>query len=216
MDNQTYNLSLLEVYKKALEKNNFEVYIVENSEEAASLFFDQILPQIKPGIISWGDSMTMHSTGIIERIRLSNEYTIIDTFDKTISREEQIEQRRQALLSDLFLTGTNAVTEKGQLVNLDMVGNRVTGITFGPRNVVLFIGKNKLVKNINDAMTRIRTLSAPLNMKRHPFFKAPCQVTGTCHDCSSPQRICNTWTITEKSYPKGRIKIILINEELGL
>ncbi|MDP4185344.1 MAG: lactate utilization protein [Bacteroidota bacterium] len=216
MGNQTNNQSVLEAYKKALRKNNFEVFIVENHEEASLLFFDQILPNINPGIISWGDSMTMHATGVIERIRKNEAYAIIDTFDKTISREDQIERRRQALQSDLFITGTNAVTEKGQLVNLDMIGNRVTGITFGPKDVVLFIGKNKFVKNLDDAMTRIRTISAPLNMKRHPLFKAPCQVTGTCHDCCSPQRICNTWTITEKSYPKGRIKIILINEDLGL
>lgn len=115
----------------------------------------------------------------------------------------------------MFLTGTNAVTVKGQLVNLDMTGNRVAGITFGPENVVLFIGVNKIVDNIDNAIDRVKTIAAPMNAKRHADFKTPCQTTGACIDCKSPKRLCNIWTITEKSYPAGRIKIILISEKLG-
>lgn len=96
-----------------------------------------------------------------------------------------------------------------------MIGNRVAPLAFGPRNVVLFIGKNKIVKDLDEALKRIRTISAPLNAKRHDDLKTPCQKAGVCSDCKSPQRICNTWTITEKSYPKNRIKIILIDEEHG-
>lgn len=121
-----------------------------------------------------------------------------------------------SLLADLFVTGTNALTRQGQLVNVDMVGNRVAGITFGPEHVVLFIGTNKITDNIEQAMERIRTIAAPLNAIRHPHLHTPCQTTRTCMNCQSTDRLCNTWTITEKSLPQKRIKIILINESLGL
>ena len=100
--------------------------------------------------------------------------------------------------------------------NVDMVGNRVAGITFGPEHVILFIGTNKITDDIEQAMERIRTIAAPLNAIRHPHLHTPCQTTRTCMNCQSADRLCNTWTITEKSLPKKRIKIILINESLGL
>ncbi|WP_363320269.1 LUD domain-containing protein [Plebeiibacterium marinum] len=107
------------------------------------------------------------------------------------------------------------MTESGYLVNLDMVGNRVAPLALGPEHVVLFIGTNKIVKDTPEAFHRIKTIAAPLNAKRHTNFKIPCQTTSICHDCKSNQRICNSWVITEKSFPKHRIKIILINQELG-
>ena len=97
-----------------------------------------------------------------------------------------------------------------------MVGNRVGAITFGPRTVVLVIGRNKMVKDVAAAMQRIKHYAAPMNAIRHTGWKTPCIKTSFCMDCHSPDRICNTWTITQKSYPKGRIKILLINEDLGL
>ncbi|MBC8417749.1 MAG: lactate utilization protein, partial [Desulfobacterales bacterium] len=125
------------------------------------------------------------------------------------------ELRRQALLVDLFITGTNAVTESGQLVNLDMIGNRIGGITFGPKSVVIMAGRNKVVPDLEEAMARIKEYVAPINAARLGM-KTPCAKTSYCEECKSPQRICNTWTITEKSFPKGRVKIVLINEDLGL
>ncbi len=115
-----------------------------------------------------------------------------------MSRKQKIYWRRQALLTDLFLTGSNALTQKGQLVNLDMIGNRVGGITFGPKHVVLFIGINKITANLEEAMHRVRTIAAPRNAIRHEGFRTPCHKTGVCMDCNSPDRICNVWTITEK------------------
>ena len=126
-----------------------------------------------------------------------------------------MERRREAILVDLFFTGTNAVTESGMLVNLDMIGNRVGGITFGPQHVVLMVGRNKIVANLEDAMVRIKNYAAPTNAMRHGK-KTPCIKTSYCMDCKSPDRICNVWTIHEKSHPKGRIKVILINRDLGL
>jgi len=200
---------------KQLERNNFEVFYAENALAARILFENQILNKIAFSSVSYADSLTMQSTGILDLLRSQNSIKFIETFDNNDSWETRIRQRRKALDVDLFLTGTNAITENGQLVNLDMIGNRVAALTFGPQNVVLFIGKNKIVKNLDEAFKRIKTISAPLNAQRHENFKTPCQKTGICTNCRSPQRICNTWTITEKSYPPRRIKIILIGEKLG-
>ena len=200
---------------KQLEINNFEVFRAKNIQSAKHVFENDILKHLKLSSVSYGDSITMHKTGILDVLRNIDSIEFIDTFDKNDSWKAQINKRKKALTSDLFLTGTNAITEKGQLVNLDMIGNRVAPLAFGPRNVVLFIGKNKIVKDLDEALERIRTISAPLNAKRHDDLKTPCQKTGVCSDCKSPQRICNTWVITEKSYPKNRIKIILIDEEHG-
>jgi len=115
---------------------------------------------------------------------------------------------------DLFFTGTNAITEDGILVNLDMYGNRVAALTFGPKYVVVLSGRNKIVSDIDDAMFRIKDYAAPVNAMRLNK-KTPCVETSRCQECNSPDRICNTWTITQKSFPKGRIKVILINDDLG-
>ena len=115
---------------------------------------------------------------------------------------------------DLFFTSTNAVTESGHLVNLDMIGNRIAALTFGPRFVVVLVGRNKIVPDLENAWDRIKNYAAPVNCMRLEK-KTPCQATSYCQDCSGPERICNTWTITEKSFPKNRVKIVLINEDLG-
>jgi Uncharacterised ACR, YkgG family COG1556. len=200
----------------ALTANGFDVWLAENLFDAEELFWEKVFRIVNPKTVSWGDSLTLRSTEIISKLKEMQSIRLFETFGEHLPREEQIHNRRQALSCDMFLTGTNAVTTKGQLVNLDMLGNRVAGIAFGPENVVLFIGVNKIVEGIDQAMHRIKTIAAPLNAKRHEEFKTPCQITGECADCSSPKRLCNTWTITEKAYPTGRIKIILINQRLGL
>ncbi len=170
---------------------------------------------IAPQSAAWGDSMTLQATGVIEALLADPNIDLIRTFDDTVSRTEIIERRRRALLTDLFLSGTNAVTLSGELVNLDMVGNRVAGIVFGPRHVIVTVGRNKLVPDLEAAVARIRDQAAPANAIRH-HLKTPCVEKGCCMDCSSPQRICNVWTITAKSYPKERIKVVLIDADLGL
>ena len=200
--------------KEALGKNNFDVFIADHADHAKQIFFEKILPNTGAKLVSWGDSLTFHATGILEALMERSDLEVLVTFDKDVPRPEIIERRRQALLVDLFITGTNAVTETGQLINLDMVGNRVAGITFGPKHVVIFVGRNKIVPDLEDAMFRIKNYAAPVNAIRHEM-KTPCVETSYCMDCQSPNRICNTWTITEKSFPKGRIKLVLINQDLG-
>lgn len=205
----------LEALKETLENNRFEAHVVADEQEAVQLAIEQIIPSTAPRNVSWGGSMTFAQSGLFQRIKERTDLEMINTFDKTISKDEAYERRRQALLTDLFITGTNAITEKGQLVNLDMIGNRVAALTFGPKAVIVMVGRNKLVPDLDAAMDRIRQYAAPANVLRLDK-KNPCLKTGRCQDCSSPDRICNHWTITEKSFPKGRIKVILINQDLGL
>ena len=206
----------LEKCQDALAKNNFIPFIAQSCEAALAIILEEILPLVKAETVSWGDSMSMRATGILEAIEKREDVSLLKTFEPGVPRDEIIERRRQALLVDLFFTGSNALTENGQLVNLDMVGNRVAGLTFGPKHVVVVVGRNKIVPDVAAAMERIKNYAAPVNAIRHPGFKTPCIKTSTCMDCSSPDRICNTWTITEKSFPKGRIKVILVNQDLGL
>ncbi len=200
--------------KDALEANNFEVHIAENAE-AAKKIVKEIVPRTGAKSLSWGGSMTFAQTGLYQELKDYPGIEILDTYQKGLSPEEMVELRRRALLVDLFITGTNAVTETGKLVNLDMLGNRVAAITFGPRTVLILAGRNKVVPDIEDAMLRIKNFAAPANAMRLDK-KTPCVKTSICEECRSPERICNSWTITEKSFPKGRIIVVLINEDLGL
>lgn len=211
----TYWQKRLVELKAALEKNNFSVFIATDTAEAKKVVLEEILPGMNAKTVSFGGSMTFVATGLYDFFKSNPAYQVLDTFDKTIPRPELVERRRQALLVDLFFTGTNAVTEGGQLVNLDMQGNRVAAITHGPRNVVLLVGRNKLVPDLEAAFSRIKNYVAPVNTMRLGM-KTPCVGTSFCEECASPERICNSWVITEKSYPKGRTRIILINEDLGL
>ena len=200
--------------KKSLEANNFEAYLADNVSEAQEILLKEILPKTGAKSVSWGGSLTFIDSGIYDAIKDNSDLEVLDTFDRNIPREQSLEARRQALLVDLFITGTNAVTKTGQLVNLDMYGNRIAAITFGPKFVVILVGRNKVVSDLDEAMTRIKNYAAPVNAMRLDK-KTPCVKTSYCEECKSPDRICNTWTITEKSFPKGRVKIILINEVLG-
>ena len=211
---ENYWKNRLAELKDALTENNFEVFVVENTDEAKSIVLEKIIPEIAPKSVSWGGSLTFVATGLYDFLKDSNDFNVLDTYDKTLSPEESLERRRQSLLVDLFITGSNAVTESGQLVNLDMIGNRVGALTFGPKNVIILVGRNKIVPDLDEAMFRIKNYAAPVNTMRLDK-KTPCAKTSFCADCKSPDRICNTWTITEKSFPKKRVKIIMINKDLG-
>ncbi len=204
----------LNVLKQTLEKNNFAVWVADDMEQAKKLFWNEIFERIHPKSVSFGGSMTIKYSGLYDDLKSMNNIEVIDTYDFTIPREEVIERRRKSLLVDLYITGTNAITTEGHLVNLDGYGNRVAAISFGPKHVVLFIGRNKVVKGLSEAFVRIKEYAAITNAFRFDL-KVPCTKTLKCEDCNSPQRICNIWNIVEKSQPPERIKIILINQDLG-
>jgi L-lactate utilization protein LutB len=201
--------------KEAFEANNFQAYIVSTLEEAKKLVLEDLLPASGAKKVSWGGSMTLVATGLYHELRDRKDLEILDTFPRDMSADDLIELRRQALLSDLFITGSNAVTEAGQLVNLDMTGNRVAALAFGPKNVIVLVGRNKICTDLDDAMKRVKDYAAPTNAMRLDK-KVPCAKTTYCEECNSPDRICNTWNITEKSYPKGRICVVLMDVEAGL
>lgn len=205
----------LKVVKEALEANQFEVFLADDVGEAKKIVKEQILPTTGAKSVSWGGSMTFLATGLYEEIKKIPGLEVLDTFDRSKSGQENTDLRRRSLLVDLFITGTNAVTEGGMLVNLDMMGNRACSINYGPKHVVILVGRNKIVSELDDAMYRIKNYAAPVNAMRLDK-KTPCVKTSYCEDCKSPDRICNVWTITEKSYPKGRIRVVLINQDLGL
>jgi len=211
---ENYWRARLTELKETLTENNFEVFVAENTDEAKSIVLEKIIPEIAPKSVSWGGSLTFVATGLYDILKNNNNLNVLDTYDKALSPEESLERRRQSLLVDLFITGSNAVTESGQLVNLDMIGNRVGALTFGPKNVIILVGRNKIVPDLDEAMFRIKNYAAPVNTMRLDK-KTPCAKTSFCEDCKSPDRICNTWTITEKSFPKKRVRIILINKDLG-
>jgi L-lactate utilization protein LutB len=217
MDNPIGNywqIRLKEV-KSALEANNFDVFIAEDVASAKEIVLEQILSGTGAKSVARGGSMTLIASGIYEAIKMAPGLEVLDVFDKTLTPEQVAETRKKSLLVDLFITGTNAVTETGILVNLDMIGNRAGAITFGPKNVVILAGRNKIVPDLDEAMFRVKNYAAPANAMRLDK-KTPCVKTSYCEECKSPDRICNVWSITQKSFPKGRIKVVLINQDLGL
>ncbi len=210
-----YGRIKLEKVRKALEDNRFEAYVVENPEEAGKLVLNTIVPSLGGGVVSWGGSVTVNECGVKPWFFDSPDWDVIDTKKKGLDADGKLEARRQALLSDLYFLGANAVTEDGVLVNLDMIGNRVAALTFGPRKVVVLVGRNKICSDVFSAMERVKEYAAPANCMRLGM-KTPCIKSASCMDCSSNDRICNSWTLTEKSFPPGRTVVVLVNEDLGL
>lgn len=209
-------MARLEKLKKTLETNEFEVHIADDRHQAKEIVLKEIIPRSAPKRITYGDSQSCESSGLFDAIRENPDFELIDLFDgKERSIEDWLAMARPASLTDLFITGTNAVAATGALVNLDMVGNRVGGITFGPKEVVILVGRNKIVEDVLSAMHRVKHFVAPANAARLNL-KTPCVKTSYCMDCKSPDRICRMWSIVERSFPKNRIKVVLINEDLGI
>ena len=200
---------------EALRRHGFEAVVTKDAQEA----FERLRAAVEaemPELVSFGDSMTMRDTGIVEWLRRDGRWRLLDGFDASMPRPERLEIRRQALLSDLFVTGINAVTEEGTLHWLDMVGNRIAPVAFGPRKVLLVAGRNKIVADRREAEERIRRIAAPQNIARHPGFRTPCAKIGVCMDCNSPDRICNTRMEMLRCHPAGRVLVVLIDEDRGL
>lgn len=210
-------MEIIEKCAQALQKHGFEVQRVPNAEAAGKVLREEIT-KAAPKSISYGDSLTVQATGVIDELRNDKSIIFYDGFDHSMTRAERIEIRRQGIVADFFFTGINAISVTGSLFWRDMVGNRIASVAFGPRRVVLLAGKNKIADNSEQAMQRIKEIAAPRNVARrsHAGFKTPCAKTGICVDCNSPDRICNSTLILDRCYPKDRILVILIDQELGL
>lgn len=210
-------METIEKCAQALRNHGFEVQVVPDAETAGKILREEI-KKTEPRVISYGDSLTVQATGVIDELRDNKNIIFYDGFDHNTTRAERIEVRREGIIADFFFTGINAISTTGSLFWRDMVGNRIASVAFGPRRVVLLAGENKIVSDSEQAMQRIKEIAAPRNVARrsHSEFKTPCAKTGICIDCNSPDRICNSTLIMDRCYPKERILVILIEQELGL
>lgn len=194
---------------KNLNARFFEAYYCDNKEEAKKKALE-LIPE--GSVVGWGGCLSAEQIGLVDEMRHGN-YRAIDR-DTASSPEERMELMRRCLLSDVFITGANAISMDGQMVNIDGMGNRVSAIVFGPKSVIVVAGMNKVVDTVEDAVVRARTVAAPTNKQRFPA-PTPCLFTGTCANCKGEGSICNQFLITRSCRPAGRIKFILVGEDLG-
>lgn len=193
---------------KELEKRNMEGFFCESSEDAIKLVLS-LLPD--NATISWGGSETIKECGLMDAIQNGN-YNLLDR--SKISPEEYREFYSKVVMADAFLMSSNAITENGELVNIDGAANRLACLLHGPSSVYVIVGMNKLVCDVPAAIGRIRNVACPANTLRLNR-KTPCSVTGKCGDCYSQDSICSQIVVTRRSTQPKRIKVILVAENLG-
>lgn len=206
-----------------LQKNNMEAYFCESKEEA----LEKVKSMINKGdVISNGGSVTLTQTGVMDLIK-SGDYTYLDRARAGITQPEIEEVYRKTYSADVYFASANAITESGYIYNVDGNSNRVSAILYGPKSVILIVGKNKIVKTIDDAVTRVREVSAPQNAVRLGL-DTYCSKSGKCmalsqntendeicNGCNGDTRICCNYVLSGKQRHKNRIKVIIVNEDLG-
>lgn len=194
----------------ALQRNGFDARYVADRNQAR----EEILKLI-PGIgsVGAGGSMTIREMGVLEELA-KRGHTIYDHWRPGLSQEEILEIRRAQLSCDVFLSSTNALTLEGELASTDAIGNRVCAMTFGPKKVIIACGANKIVKNLEAGLRRIKDIAAPHALKESGL-PIPCVQTGVCTDCDSALRMCRATMILERKPMLTDITVIVIGEELG-
>lgn len=195
---------------EALKKNNMNGYYAKNRDEVIELIKDIVSEGSKVAV---GGSETLSELGILEHLR-SGRYDFLDRYKEGLTREEVTNIFKQSFLADAYLSSCNAITENGELYNVDGNGNRVAAMLYGPDKVIVICGINKIVKDVDEAIKRNREISAPMNAKRLNK-KTPCTKVGYCMNCNSPERICNEYTLIKKQRSSERMHVIFLNENLG-
>jgi hypothetical protein len=197
---------------KTLKKRNICALYFASSREAIEAIRGMIP---KKSLVAFGGSVTIVESGLVDALR-EMDVDLLDRYKKDIPREKIDEMRKRGMDADVLIASCNAVTADGKLVNQDGLGNRVAGIIFGPKKVILMVGMNKIVRNVEEGMARIKSVCAPMNSIRFGA-ETPCSRTGFCDDenCHPPARICNQLTIVEGSAVAGRITVVLVGEPLG-
>jgi len=199
-----------QILVKNLKKRHFDAYYCATKAEALA----KALELIPCGAsVGWGGVMSAHQIGLVEALN-QGDYRAIDR-DQCATPEEKLQAAKDSMFADFFLTGANGLSLEGEMVNIDGAGNRVAAIVYGPKEVLVIAGMNKVTDTLEDAITRARSVAAPLNQQRFGLNN-PCTVTGTCADCLSETCICNQILITRHCRPAGRIKFLLVGEDLGL
>jgi len=192
-----------------LNKRHFEAYYCADKAEA----LEKALALIPTGaVVGWGGALSAQQIGLMDAIR-TEEYCVLDR-DTCNSPEEREEMQLRCLSSDVFIMGANALSLDGQMVNIDGNGNRVAALAYGPKAVLVIAGMNKVADDLEGAYRRARQIAAPTNEQRFQL-PLPCNSTGSCFDCTSTSCICNQIVITRNCHPAGRIKLIIVGEDLG-
>jgi len=210
---------------KSLRSRHLICFYVENSEDAKNKILE-LIP--KDAVVATGDSTTVEQIGVKKELKKRGQ-KMLDRFDseRVYSNPEEYQESWDKLINestvcDVFLTGTNAITQDGRLVNVDATGNRVAGMFWGHPTSIIVVGRNKIVKDLDEAFHRIRTVIAPNHMKigfvevRGRQSGTPCAVTGECADCRATGKICNVFTIIEGKPNRTDITVVIVNEDLGL
>ena len=202
---------------QTLRANNLSAHYLPD-RHAARDFVLSLIPE--GAVVGYGDSLTLRQIGVVDILE-NGPYTFLNPWAAD-TVEENLRLKRRALTADVFVTGTNALTLDGALVNVDGHGNRVAAMLFGPEKVIIVVGINKIVPDVEAALARIREVAAPRNVARHAYFDPmpPCGITGECHDCRSAWRICNKTTIVRREFSNDRYSpvttVVIVGEELGL
>ena len=212
MDRNKYEIIRLRMERtaEALRRNNFYAVCADNGEEALEIIESLI---DENSTVAVGGSMTLFEIGALELLR-SGKYTFFDRYEKGLTKEQIADIHRKAFSCDTYLCSSNAVTENGELYNVDGSGNRVAAMIYGPQSVIVVAGYNKIVRDLSEAQERVREIAAPANATRLECA-TPCTVTGKCIDCKSDRRICADAVSMGRQMIRERIKVILVGEELG-
>ncbi len=213
--------NLISKVAENLTKNNMQAFVVDTKDEILPLLKTLLPSGASVGV---GGSVTLDEIGVIPFLR-EGDYAFFDRYAEGLTRPEAVEIMRKALLADAFITSSNAITEKGELYNVDGNGNRVAALCFGPKEVIVIAGANKIVKDLKAAEERVKTIAAPKNCARlgldSPCFKnGECASIGfknreMCDGCRTDSRICSTYVLSGYQRNKNRIKVILCKENLG-
>jgi L-lactate utilization protein LutB len=194
---------------KNLQSRHFEAYYCATKEDALQKALE-LIP--KGATVGWGGVMSAHQIGLMEALH-QGDYRPIDR-DRCETPEEKLQAAKDSMFADVFLTGANGLSMDGQMVNIDGNGNRVAAIVYGPDSVIVVAGMNKVCDTVEDAFTRAKTVAAPVNNMRFNN-ENPCKFTGKCAQCKTETCICNQYLVTRHCRPVGRIKFILVGEDLG-
>lgn len=216
------NTEIIKTLMKNLENNNMKPYFCENKEEAKALVMSLI---DKGATVTNGGSVTMKEIGVMDAVKEREDITYLDRNAKGLTPEEVKEIYKKAFFADVYLMSTNALTLSGELYNVDGNSNRVAALLYGPESVIVVCGVNKIVENLDEAVKRVKTVAAPKNTVRL-HTGSYCENAGECMSlknqgafmcdgCKGSGRICCNYVVSAQQRHKDRIKVIIVNEELG-
>jgi L-lactate utilization protein LutB len=194
---------------KNLKRRHIEGFYCASAQEAVRKV-SELIPD--GSSVTWGGTMTVRDLGIPDFLRKRGTLNVLDR-DLVKTPQEKQDMYMKAFSADVYLSSANAISEDGVIVNIDGTGNRVAAITWGPKKVIFVIGLNKVAQTVEAALARARSVASPTNAARFDI-KTPCQIDGVCHNCNSPQSICNYVHFLRNS-PNGRHMVVLVGENLG-